>query len=147
MFEKTIVEVNGIKLEVSLTTDKRIDEYKIGDNVKILMKRYSGVFDSYPGIIVGFDNFKNLPSIIICYFLHYSDEVKFTTFNAQSKDTEICHMAEHEEILDRVRAVDVLNREIEKKLQQAEGLKRKRNYFVSKYNPSLCAEFKKGLNR
>ena len=52
MSEKKIVEVNGIKLEVSLTTDKRIDEYKIGDNVKILMKRYSGAFDSYPGIIV-----------------------------------------------------------------------------------------------
>jgi len=36
---KRIIEINGVKLEVDLTTARRIDEFKVGDTVKVLDSR------------------------------------------------------------------------------------------------------------
>ena len=36
MDNKKIVEVNGIKLEVDMRYAKRIDEFRVGDTVKVL---------------------------------------------------------------------------------------------------------------
>ena len=41
MEEKRIIEVNGIKMEVDLRNAKRIDQFKVGDSVKVLVKSYS----------------------------------------------------------------------------------------------------------
>ena len=41
MEEKRIVEIDGVKIEVDLRTAKRVDSYKVGDNVKILEKEKS----------------------------------------------------------------------------------------------------------
>ena len=38
-YMKTI-EINGVKLEIDLRTAKRVDTFKIGDNVKVLKKEY-----------------------------------------------------------------------------------------------------------
>lgn len=35
---KRIIEIDGVKIEVDLRTAKRIDTYRVGDNVKILNK-------------------------------------------------------------------------------------------------------------
>jgi len=34
---KQIIEINGVKLEVDLSTAKRIDEFRVGDTVKVLI--------------------------------------------------------------------------------------------------------------
>ena len=33
-----VIEINGIKVEVDLRTAKQINQYKVGDNVKLLIK-------------------------------------------------------------------------------------------------------------
>ena len=38
--EKTIVEINGIKMEVDLRHATRVEEFKIGSKVKVLKKQY-----------------------------------------------------------------------------------------------------------
>ena len=35
MADKRIIEINGVKLEVDMTTARRIDEFRVGDTVKV----------------------------------------------------------------------------------------------------------------
>ena len=58
MENKRIIEINGVKLEVDMSTAKKIDEYRVGDNVKVLKKDYSGNYDVLAGVIVEFVNLK-----------------------------------------------------------------------------------------
>lgn len=136
MSDKTIIEVNGIKLEVDLRYAKRIDQFKVGDNVKVLIKGYGDSFKSYPGVIVGFDNFKERPTIVICYAdIDYSScNIKFCYFNQDTKDVEICHMGEHEKTLDRERVIDYLDKDIFKKQAELDDLNRRKNYFLENFD-------------
>ncbi len=135
MTEKQIIEINGVKLEIDLRHAKVIDNFKVGDNIKFLKKEYSD-YKSLPGVIVGFDQFDKLPTIVIAYLEDsYGDyQVKFSYFNANSKDIEICHMGEHEKTLDRTRCEDMLSRKIAHAEKELDELKRKKNYFLTHYN-------------
>ena len=136
MSEFTVIEINGIKMEVDLRHAKKIENYKIGDNIKVLIKGYGDSYTTYPGVIVGFDQFDQLPTINICYVqLEYSSaEVKFISINSKSKDIEIVHMAEHEKVIDRSRALQILDDKVNKAKAEMDDLIRKRNYFIEKYN-------------
>lgn len=142
MTEKTIIEINGVKLEIDLRHAKKIEDYKVGDNVKVLIKQYGDEYKSYPGVLIGFDAFEKLPTIIICYVdIDYSSAVvKFVYFNEKSKDMEICHMGDHEKSIDKQRVEDMLNKEILKKEQELDELKRKQNYFLHHYNQYFATE-------
>lgn len=134
--EKQIVEINGIKLEIDMRHAKKIDSYKVGDNVKVLIKSYGDTYNTYPGVIIGFDNFEKLPTITVCYVdIGYSNaEVKFININAKSSDYEIVHMQEHEKIVDKKRALDLLTNVIDKAKAEVDNLERKRAYFIEKFN-------------
>lgn len=142
MSDKTIVEINGVKLEIDLRQARRIEDYKVGDNVKVLIKKYGDQYESHPGVLIGFDHFEKLPTIIICYCdITYSNaEIKFVYFNSQSKDVEICHMSDHEKVVDRHRAENLLNDQIIKKQNELDDLLRKKNYFQEKYNQHFIIE-------
>lgn len=124
--EKTIIEINGIKLEVDLRTAKRVEHHKVGDPIKVLVKSYGDSYKSHVGIIVGFDEFVKLPTITIMYVdLGYSNaEVKFLSLNAESKDIELAPMDTFDELtMKKTEAISHLLRNIEKKkleLQEAE---------------------------
>ena len=126
-----IIEINGIKLEVDLSTAKRIDEFKIGDNVKVLRKKYSESYQVDAGVIVEFVNFKELPTMIIATFEQdYSGtRLDFIYYNAMTKDIEISLCCEHELKLEKNRVIDKINQEIEKKKGEMDGLIAKRDYF------------------
>lgn len=103
MNEKTIIEVNGVKLEVDMRYARRIEEIRIGDKVKVLKKQYGESFAVVPGIIVGFEPFKQLPTIVVAYV--ESDwskaEIKFLHYNSGVKDVEIVHAADEDFHVDR----------------------------------------------
>ena len=89
---KRIIEINGIKMEIDLRQAKVIENYKVGDNVKVLLKEYSD-YKSYIGTIIGFDEFQTLPTIVIAYLKvdSYSTcEIKIVTFNNETKNIELC---------------------------------------------------------
>lgn len=88
---KRVIEVNGVKVEIDLRTAKRVDSFKVGDAVKLLKKEYSDSFKSYPGVIVGFDEFQNRPTLIVAYVSHTYSETKleFAYINKDSKELEI----------------------------------------------------------
>ncbi len=131
MENKRIIEINGIKLEVDLSTAKKIDEFKVGDNVKVLRKDYSDNYDVLAGVIVEFVNFKEMPTMIIAVFKQdYSGtRLDFINFNAETKNVEITPCCEHELKLEKCRVVDKFNQEIEKKRSEMEELINKRDYF------------------
>lgn len=131
MSEKRIIEINGIKLEVDLTTAKRIDEFKVGDNVKVLRKCYGGGYEVLAGVITEFVNFKELPTMIIAVFKqdYNGCRLEFINFNAKTEDVEITPCCEHELKLEKCRVIDKFNQEIEKKKAEMDELIGKRDWF------------------
>jgi hypothetical protein len=128
---KRIIEINGIKLEVDLSTAKRIDEFRVGDNVKVL-KKSGDSYDVLAGVIVEFVNFKELPTMIIAVFKqdYWGTKLEFINFNSLTKDFEITLCCEHELKLEKCRVIDKFNQEIEKKQSEVDELTNKRDYFV-----------------
>lgn len=133
--EKQIVEINGVKFEVDMSSAKIISEYKIGDKINVLVKEYSDK-KVYPGIIVGFDNFKELPTITIAYLnMNYSEAaIKFVHFNSDSKDVDIAPCRESDLIFGYGDVLKKMDREIASKEKEVEDLIRKKNYFISNFN-------------
>ena len=142
MENKRIVEINGVKLEIDLTTARVVDNYRVGDNVKVLVKQYGDSLKSFPGVIIGFDAFEKRPTIVIAYLdIEYSNaSVKFVYLNADTKDCEICPMQEHELSFDKSRVVDLLDREITKREQELIEVKNKKGYFLSHFETYFVKE-------
>lgn len=140
MSDKQIIEINGVRLEVDMRHAKVIENYKVGDNVKVLIKNYSS-YDTYPGVIIGFDAFEKLPTITVCYVQtsYSSAEIKFVSINNESKDIEIVHMQPHEKILDKSRALDYLDNCVREQEAKLDDMKRKRSYFLQQYNQNLLS--------
>jgi len=132
--EKQIVEINGVKFEVDMSSAKIISEYKIGDKVNVLVKEYNERV-VYPGIIVGFDNFQELPTITIAYIkIDYNNAtVKFVYFNSESKDIDIAPCRESDLIFSKSDVIKKMDREIETKEKELEDLIRRKNYFLSNF--------------
>jgi hypothetical protein len=132
MSETTIIEINGVKLEVDLRHAKKVENLRVGDTVKVLRKEYSDTYKSFAGVIVGFDAFQKLPSIIIACIGDKYDTANITTFcyNAESKDIEIVPANEHDISFDKSDILSKFDKEIEKKYTEIKELESKRNYFL-----------------
>lgn len=129
------IEINGIKVEVDLRTCKRIDTFKIGDNVKVLKKQYGEEYNVYSGVIVDFVNFKERPALVVAYFDNsYSGvNIKFETITKDSKDIEIAPCLPHEMKLNKDRVVDKFDIEIAAKEREADELRQKKQYFIDNF--------------
>ena len=125
------IEINGMKFDVDMSTAKRIDEFKIGDNVKVLKKSYNDKYDVLAGVIVEFVNFKDLPTMIIATFKQeYSGStLDFINFNAETEGIEITLCCEHELKLEKCKVVDKMQGEIDKKRHEMEDMIARRDYF------------------
>lgn len=122
MSEKRIVEINGIKMEVDLRTAKVIDNYRVGDSVKLLRKQYDG-YNVLPAVIIGFVEFSKLPTIELLAVDH-SGTVSFFVFNENTKETEIAPFNNYEIEFERSTIVDKLEanvRRAEEDLRNAKG--------------------------
>lgn len=132
------IEIEGVKIEVDLRTAKKIEAYKVGDRVKVLVKGFSS-WTSHAGVIVGIDAFKNLPTIIIAYikdilsFSGAGGEVSFAHLNAESKDVEICPMCEDDIVPTRDTILTYFDRAIQKQTIELEQISMRKEYFLRQY--------------
>jgi len=138
MEEKQLIEINGIKMEVDMRTAKttKINTYKIGDQIKILIKEYSS-YKSYPGVIVGFDNYEKLPTIVVAYLdIGYNEvNIKMAYINEEIKDNYELVKAEYDiPLFEKDSVIEKLDREITSTEQKLSDLKIKRQYFIDKFN-------------
>lgn len=133
--EMQVIEVNGIKMEVDMRHAKRIEEFRIGSKIKVLIKDGYGDSRSVcPGVIIGFENFKELPTIIIAYLSGYHHELKFAHINTESKDIDIVSGDEDYLPIEKADVVEKMNREIEKKEIEVKELIQKKEYFLSRFD-------------
>ena len=133
--QNTIIEINGIKMEVDLRHAKRIDTLRIGDRVKCLVKGYSGM-DTRAGVVIGFEPFPSLPSIVVAYLDtgYGSDLLKFKTFNSETKDFEIVPDMDNNALdVDKAHILAQFDREAEKKRQELEDIQAKRKFFLAHF--------------
>ena len=129
-----VVEINGLKIEVDLRTAKVVEQYKVGDGVKVLVKEYSG-YKTHSGVIVRFDMFQNLPTISVAYIEEgYSDStVKFVGINSETKDTKLAPLQEYERQFDYNKSVLSFERAIDKKQLEIDDISQKKKWFVDSY--------------
>lgn len=128
--EKTIIEINGVKMEIDLRTAKVVDQYKVGDYIKILVKDYSD-YKSYIGNIIGFDNYKNHPTIVIAYLKseYTSAEIKFAYYNSESKDMEITQLNNWDIPITKSKILEQFQKEKLKKEQEIQEIDNKAQIF------------------
>ncbi len=134
---KRIIEIDGVKLEIDLREAKQVDKFRVGQSVKVLVEEYENKFESYPGAIIGFDNFKNRPTIVVAYLkAGYSGaEVEYAYIcEGQKKKVEIVPVSDEEISFDKGRIIDLLNREIETKEQEYKDAKAKKAYFLKHFD-------------
>lgn len=130
---KKIVEINGIKMEVDLRHAKTIDTYKIGDRVKVLVKQYSDTYNTYYGVVVDFNEFQSLPTIVVAYIVSsYSEfDVKLVNINSQTKDSaQLSPMVDLEIPISRIDLEEVIARQIATKERELKALNEKQEYVL-----------------
>lgn len=133
--EKTIIEVNGIKLEIDLRHAKKIEQYRVGDKIKVLKKKYSDSYESYFGVIAGFDSFKDRPTIIIAYIetAYNGVNLHFAYINSESKDIEIAPAHDFDLSYEKGEIVGKFDAEVEKKQLEIKDIERKKKYFLDMF--------------
>lgn len=134
MENKRIVEIDGIKVEVDLRTAKRIDTFRVGDNVKVLCKEYSDKFIVKPGIITDFANFKEKPTIVVAVFnegsWNSSPSISFVhIYEGMESAYEIVYASEEDLRLTKDGVIEKFEREIFKKRNEAQDLQNQLDYF------------------
>ena len=131
--DKRIIEINGVKLEVDMRSARRIDEFKVGDSVKVLDSR-DDRNEMRSGVITDFANFKELPTIMVAVYKAGSywerPTVEFIPFNAETKGIEIVGVSAEEIIVSRDTVVQKFDDEITKKRDELNDLIIKRDTFV-----------------
>lgn len=134
--EKQIIEINGVKMEVDLRYAKRIDHLTVGSRVKCLVKGYGDDYKVMPGVIVGFEPFDNLPSIVVAYLEddYSSANIKFKSYNAKCSDFEIIADIDNNALeVNKNGIVAKMEREIERKKMEVEELEQKRAFFLRSF--------------
>lgn len=128
---KQVIEINGSKFEVDLSTARKIDEYRIGDNIKVLRNRH-GSFDVMAGVIIQFVEFRSLPTIQIAVFKqdYFGSNIEFINYNAETEDIEISACSPHELYLEKSSVMEKFEMEIAAKQATVDDLRRKRDWFV-----------------
>ena len=141
---KKVIEINGVKLEVDMRYARRIDSFRVGDNVKVLKKRdpdYASSKDEViPGMIVDLANFKELPTLVIATYKEGGwsspPTIDFIYYNENSaSDFDIVYCDENELRVSEQSIMQQFDREIEKKQRELDDLKAKKEYFLTHFVP------------
>lgn len=138
MTETRIVEIGGVKMELDMRQAKvqSIDTFKVGDNVKVLIKDYGDSYKTHAGVIAGFDNFKALPTIVVVYLeIGYNDaKLKTAYINAKTEGTELVAAAQNDIPLERDTVIDLMDRDIASKEIALRESQRNKTMFLQMFN-------------
>lgn len=135
---KQIIEINGVKMEVDTRYVRRIDTLVVGSKVKLLQKATPyAAMQVRPGVVVGFEPFQSLPTIIVAYLeIDYASAcLKFAYINAGSADKyELIASIDDELPVAKADILTRMDREIEVKRKEITDLEVKRDYFLRHFN-------------
>lgn len=134
--EKTFIEINGAKFEVDLRYAKRVEELRVGDRVKVLIRDYADKATVYFGVIVGFEPFKTLPTVIVAYVepSWQNVAIKFLYYNTDEKKAELVKSVDDDKVgIEKANILGAFDREIAKLQAQIEDLEARKEYFVGNF--------------
>lgn len=129
--------IQGTHFEISRAPDQPDTKFiRIGDRVKVMKKGYDK-WNNYAGVVVSFDNFKDLPTINIVYVdISYSTcNLQMVAYNEETKDLKVAFLPEDSKELDidKASTLDRFNNEIEKKKAELAELFYKKAYFEKNF--------------
>lgn len=136
--EMTTIEINGIKMEVDLRQARRIENFRVGDPVKILLtgSSYSSP-EVHAGVIVDFEAFEKLPTIVVAYVKmgYGSGGIELAYINEKSADKYELVASSSDNLLavDRGEVLNHLQRQILAKEAELAELTARRDYFNQKF--------------
>jgi len=132
--DMAVVEIQGTKLHIGASGFKKVEHYKVGDSVKVLIKEYSE-YRALPGVILGFDNFPSLPTMSIAYLKaeYTTSELKIIHFNQETKDVQIAPMNDYDLAFDKETVVEQLESEIVKKTEELRSATHKKELFLRSF--------------
>lgn len=140
----TIVEVNGVKMEIDLRQARVVHQnIRVGTKVKILAKTTYGDPAVYPGVVVGFEPFKDLPTIIVAFVksTYNSTELGFAYVNAKSADKwDLVPAIDDELPIDRAEVISNFERAILHKRNEITEIEGKRDFFLRHFNEFFVAK-------
>ena len=131
--DKRIIEINGVKIEVDLREATAVETMRVGDAVRVLVKGYASAYTAHDGVVVGFDQFKNLPTITIAYaIVDYSGaDVKFIHWNSATENTEVIRADEGARAaFNKEDAYRALDKSVAKAETDLSAARAKRDYFM-----------------
>ena len=130
-----VIEVGGIKMEVDMRRAIKVEQYKVGTNIKVLVKEYSD-YKSYGGVIVGFEPFKTRPSILIAYIKasYGESSLHFLTYNSETKDTEICIAEDNFIPFEKSKVLETLDNNVRTAEAELLEARMKKDYFEKNFN-------------
>ena len=136
------VEINGVKLEIDLREAKRIDGYKIGSPVRVLVKEYENNYKTCTGVIVGFDDFKSLPTITVAYITNEygTSPLKYASINAKTTGIEIAPADAESVAINKAEVLDLLDRDITQKEEAARDAKNRKALFLKHFNKFIALQ-------
>ena len=141
--EMTVIEVNGVKMEVDLRHAKIIHtNIRVGSKVKVLAKGgYAGP-EVYAGVVVGFEPFTDLPTIIVAYVKssYASAELAFAYVNTKSADKwDLVPAVDDELPLNKADIIACFDRDIAKRRTEITDIEVKRDFFVRNFHTYFVA--------
>lgn len=147
----TVIEINGIKMEVDLRQAKRVDRFQIGTKVKLLEKSdYGDGHEVHHGVIAGFEPFETLPTIVVAFLkIDYSEaKIKFAYINSSDKSKkkwEIVPSLDTTLALEKSDVLKKMDRAISEAEAQVEDLVMKKNYFLQNFGQYFADDDKASI--
>lgn len=130
------IEINGIKMQVDLRYARRVEEFRVGDPVKVLINNAHTTPDVHCGVIVDFEPFETSPTIVVAYIkTGWGGGLEFAYINKHSSDKyELVASSEDSMLaLDRAAVNQALDNEIETARTKLRELEQKRAYFNERF--------------
>jgi hypothetical protein len=134
--ENTIIEINGVKMEVDFRHARRVENIRVGTRIKVLRKKYGDSYEVLHGIVIGFEPFKELPTIIaaVATFDYQEAKIEFIYYNSKTEGLELVVATEDDlAALDKNDFVARIDREIAKKEGEITDLIARKSYFLLKF--------------
>jgi hypothetical protein len=134
--------VGALTIAASREAAVRAEVLKVGDPVRLLVKASYGDPKVHTGVIVGFEPFKESPTVIVAYIESEWNkaELKILAYGPKTENIEILAAPDGINIsVERSRVLEYFDQEERKKLAEIDELKAKRSYF-EKYFGHLMAE-------
>lgn len=140
-----LVEINGVKMEVDLRQARVVHaNLRVGSKVKILEKNdYTGP-QVWPGVIVGFEPFPSLPTIVVAYMdTSYTGGLKFAAINNETaKKWELVASLDDDLPIAKADVLERFDRDIDKRRAELQQVEAQRAFFLRHFN-SYFSEFEK----